>query len=120
MASKAELTVEAEFRKAKLKFETQYRFALDVVGHGPGLRERLKKVGLHDWKLDFAFPKTKTFVEIQGHGFGHSGRGAVRDYQKHNALMLLGWRGLYYPAFTANDRPDIIIEDLEKLWSLPG
>lgn len=116
--SDAELAVEAEFVRRSLVFEAQYRFAVAIVGPGPKLRERLKKAGLRDWRLDFAFPREKVFVEIQGHGFGHSGRGAIRDWQKHNALMLLGWRGLYYPAFTAKDRPDIIVEDLEKLWSL--
>lgn len=110
----AEEVLALELEKRNILFEPQYRFAAALV-EKKNLRANLKAAGLHDWRLDFAFIEQKVFIEIQGHGFGHSGKGAIRDWQKHNALVLRGWRGLYYPAFTAQDRPDIIIEDLEKL-----
>jgi hypothetical protein len=110
----AEESLASALNERNILFTPQHRVFAEMVGSGPGLRDRLAKSGYKDWRLDFSFPD-KIFIEVQGHGYGHSGKGAIRDWQKHNALVLLGWRGLYFPAFTVQDRPDFVIEILEKL-----
>lgn len=51
------------------------------------------------WRMDFAWPRERIAVEIQG-GIWTSGRhvtgiGAERDMEKHNAAVLAGWTLLY-------------------------
>lgn len=113
--SDAEKIFETFLLERKIRFRSQHHVFAEIVGDGKGVRERLKKAGYQNWVVDFTFKK-KTYLEIQGHGWGHSGKGAIRDWQKHNALSILGWRGLYFPAFTVEDRPDIVLETLEELW----
>jgi very-short-patch-repair endonuclease len=49
------------------------------------------------WELDFAFPQEKLAIELQGYGTGHlSYAGMKRDTEKHNDLILSGWRILYF------------------------
>ena len=52
------------------------------------------------WRLDFAWPSARLGIEIEG-GIWRKGGGAhshpsniMRDIEKHNALMLAGWRFL--------------------------
>lgn len=54
------------------------------------------------WSMDFAFPKLKISVEIEG-GIWMKGGGAhsrpmniQRDVEKQNAAVLLGWRPLRF------------------------
>lgn len=51
------------------------------------------------WRFDFAWPRQKVFIEVQGGIWiagGHS-RGAAmkKDWEKWNAATVLGWRGLW-------------------------
>jgi very-short-patch-repair endonuclease len=50
-----------------------------------------------NWLFDFAWPKEKIAVEVEGgtkHGFSrHSrGNGFEKDCRKYNAAAMLGWR----------------------------
>jgi len=52
------------------------------------------------WRLDFAWPKYSVAVEINGsiwakHG-GHNRSGHLRDMEKINAAIELGWTVLQY------------------------
>lgn len=52
------------------------------------------------WRWDFAFPDARLLVEVQGGLWlpksAHTwGAGLRRDYEKHNAAALAGWRTLY-------------------------
>jgi very-short-patch-repair endonuclease len=57
---------------------------------------------VREWRFDFAFPRARLAVEIDGRGRGgHEGRhhsftGAAADYEKHNAAAVLGWRVLRF------------------------
>ena len=69
------------------------------------------------WRFDFAFPKQKIAVEIEGVTGGMGGRhqrrsGLEGDAYKYNAAVLLGWRVLRYtPAMvTAGAAIDDVLE----------
>lgn len=74
----------------------QYKFARDIVGHGPGIRKRLKDANLRDWRFDFAWPDRKIAVEVDGgvwtRGRHVRGAGFISDMEKLNAATLHGWR----------------------------
>ena len=71
------------------------------------------------WRFDFAFPKQKIAVEIEGVTGGMGGRhqrrsGLEGDAYKYNAAVLLGWRVLRYtPAMVT--RGDAINDVLEMM-----
>jgi len=81
----------------------EYRFALAAIGNPKeGIRAKLKKAGLKDWRFDFAFKREKLAVEIEG-GVFTGGRhtrptGFIDDTHKYNAAVLLGWRVLRFAA----------------------
>lgn len=75
--------------------EQEYKFARDIVGHGPGIRKRLRAAGLRDWRLDFAWAGQKVAVEIEGgtwvHGSHTRGGRYALDCFKYNQAALDGW-----------------------------
>ena len=75
--------------------EREYRFAMHHIGRGKGIRERLVKAGLKDWRFDFAWPSAFLAVEIEGGGWvrGRHNRpvGFRDDMRKYHAAMGLGW-----------------------------
>ncbi len=94
----------------------EYRFAKDIVGEGPKFRQRLKLAGLQDWRLDYSIPELKIYLEVQGAGWGHQGtQGFLRDMRKHNALILHGWLGLYFPSGTVESSANFVAEQLQNL-----
>lgn len=49
------------------------------------------------WRFDFAFPKHKVAVEVQGYGPGHTSLpGMTNDYAKHNEALIHGWIIIYF------------------------
>lgn len=75
----------------------EYRFAAEAVGGpGRGLRERLKRAGLRDWRFDFAWPEQMVAVECEGGIYTRQAHGSIsgilRDIEKYNAATSLGWR----------------------------
>lgn len=114
------MTDYSEFHKLLLEtgipVEAEYRFVAELLGKGPGLRKRLSDAGLRDWRFDFALPAHKIYLEIQGSGWGHQRNpGFLRDMQKHNAAVKLGWRGLYFPAGTVRKNPKFVVEEFLSL-----
>lgn len=87
----------------------------ELFGTSTGIQKWLKSRNLSNYRLDISFPDDKIYVEVQGHGFGHSGKNATRDMHKHNQLVLAGWRGLYYLATEVNSHPEIICEEINQL-----
>jgi len=73
----------------------EYNFARDIVGHGPGIRKRLREAGLQDWRFDFAWPDKLIAVELEGgvwaRGRHVRGRGYESDCEKYNLAQSLGW-----------------------------
>ena len=52
------------------------------------------------WRMDFAWPDHRLYLEIQGGTFrkgggAHTGAGAIRDMEKFSAASVLGWRPLF-------------------------
>jgi len=74
----------------------EYRFAAELVGGtGKGVRERLERAGLSDWRLDFAWPVEMIALEVEG-GVWSRGRhvrpaGFLEDIRKYNSLAIEGW-----------------------------
>lgn len=76
--------------------QTEYKFARDIVGNQKGVRERLKKIGLKDWRFDYAYPEKKIAIEYEGGVYiqgGHTRGGKYTDdCQKYNKAQFLGWK----------------------------
>jgi very-short-patch-repair endonuclease len=79
----------------------EHRFAAEIAGGtGKGLRERIRSVGLKDWRFDLAIPEHKIAVEFDGGGFiagrHNRGMGVIGDMHKMNTAVIHGWRVLRY------------------------
>lgn len=81
-------------------FVQEYKFARDIVGHGAGIRDRLKRAGLKDWRFDFADTENMIAVEIEGGifvGGRHvNGAGFRADAIKYNEAQIAGWKLLRF------------------------
>ena len=94
----------------------EYRFCAAIVGDGPGIRSRLKKAGLQDWRFDFAWPDSKLAVEIDG-GQWMAGGGRHNtdgDRLKLNTAATLGWRVLRFSVKTMGDDPVGCLKKVEE------
>lgn len=73
----------------------EYRFAKEYVGEGKGIRERLRKAGLQDWRFDFAFPDKLIALEVEGGIYSNGrhvrGKGFDDDVKKYGEAQYLGW-----------------------------
>lgn len=78
----------------------EHRFAAEIVGHGKGLRERLKDAGLKDWRFDVCIPSKKIAIEFEGAVFTNGrhtrGLGYISDIDKYNAATVNGWKVLRF------------------------
>ena len=75
--------------------KTEYQFAAEHVGAGPGIQKRLKAQGLRNWRFDFAWPQLMFAVEVEGITVG-GGRhqrigGFKEDIEKYHHAMDMGW-----------------------------
>ena len=70
--------------------------------------------GVRRWRLDFANLEYKLAVEIQGSGWGHGGTSnSLASYiEKHQALVLLGWKYFPIAAGAVTKDVDIAVEPL--------
>ena len=59
------------------------------------------------WRFDFAWPREKIAVEIEGGVYSQGrhtrGRGFTEDCIKYNAAAALGWRVFRYPSALVED-----------------
>lgn len=89
-----------QIRAAKLPVpEREWRFARALCGgDGPGVRLRLLRAGLQDWRMDFAWPAQLVALEMDGGlytGGRHvQGSGAEEDARKLSTAVAAGWRVL--------------------------
>jgi len=101
------------FKREYKPFELEY---ISEFGSTKGIREWMKKRNISNFVLDFAFTDVKLYVEIQGFGFGHRGKGAIRDYKKQNQLVKAGWVGLVYPASEVKQNSEYIVWEVADMW----
>jgi very-short-patch-repair endonuclease len=104
------------------KPEQEYRFVRDHVGHGPGLRKRLERAGLKDWRFDFAWPEpVKVAIELEGGTFTKGrhirARGYSSDCEKYNAAQQLGWVVLRYTTDMINEHPAQMFMQIRKVYT---
>lgn len=78
--------------------DREYRWGQAVAGTGPGIRSRLRALGLRDWRWDFAWPRPNgggVAVEVHGgtwqQGRHTRGAGFADDREKINSGTLRGW-----------------------------
>lgn len=97
--------------------EQQFEFLLKVYkieGFERELRFSTKRL----FRFDFAWPKQKVAVEMEGGIWGHGGhstsKGILRDIEKHNLSLLEGWRVLRYTRDHLKN-PDRVIGELQQL-----
>jgi len=78
----------------------EVRFAAERVGSAPGMRKRLKKYGLKDWRFDFLFRDQKLAIEVNGGNYSrgrHTNATALTsEYQKINKAQQLGFTVLIF------------------------
>jgi hypothetical protein len=89
-------------------YETEYRFAaMEVGGTGKGVRARLVKAGLKDWRFDFAWPEYLIAIEIEGgqwsNGRHQRGKGFEDDCEKYNAAAFYRWSVFRFTTNMVND-----------------
>lgn len=79
----------------------------------------LKKRRQVSWRLDFAWPAEKVFVEIEGgmfKGHGHQrGRKYTDNCRKYNVAVMRGWRLLRYTTIDMDERPLQVVVEVAEL-----
>ena len=77
--------------------EQEYRFAAHQVGMGRGIRDRLLRAGLRDWRFDLCWPDLMLAVEVEGivwsgkGGRHQRGEGFEMDLDKYHHAQQFGW-----------------------------
>lgn len=104
--------------------EREARFgAMLAGGEGKGVRERLRRLGLKDWRFDFLWRSSRVAVEIEGgtwSGGRHvTGAGYADDCRKYNAAALAGFMVLRFTAEMlkggVNSEAAIVLDDARGL-----
>ncbi|MEZ5216639.1 MAG: hypothetical protein R2715_08615 [Ilumatobacteraceae bacterium] len=86
-----------------------------IVAHGfppPVSQFRITTAGGR-YRLDFAYPEVRTFLEGDGFGFHRFAGDLDRDSQRQNDLVVEGWRPL---RFTWRMSDDQIVHTLDGLY----
>lgn len=98
--------------------KSRLEWAVEMRLKAAGLPVPEKQFKFHPtrkWTADFAYPKYKILIEIEG-GVWISGRhtrgaGFINDCEKYSQAAILGWRVLRYPEKNFY----MLVDDLRKL-----
>jgi hypothetical protein len=97
---------------------TEHRFGAELAGGaGKGLRERLKAIGVKDWRFDVYLPEYRIAVELEGsvwqNGRHTRGAGFIGDISKYNCATVNGIKLLRYTH--TNHAYSDVIADLRRI-----
>jgi very-short-patch-repair endonuclease len=72
------------------------------------------------WRIDFAWPEPRAGVEIDGGQWAYQGgrHNTDSDREKHNTLVLNGWRVLRFSGTYLEDQPDECIATVKRLLNI--
>ena len=88
-------------------------------GRWPGLRglTRQVRVPLLGYRLDFGIAVRRLGVEVDGLAF-HGGQEAwAKDHLRQRRIEAAGWRVVRFTAREAAQRPEAVLDEIERLWS---
>lgn len=103
--------------RTKPKSEDLLYEALKAEGFDPE-REHFFMPDQCDFRFDFAWPEIKLAIEVDGAGYGHQRiAGRIRDMEKINAAIELGWKVLVYPTsrVDSRNRRELIVEQIKRV-----
>lgn len=109
--------------------ESDYAFAAAHVGHGKGVRQRLKQARMKNWRADFAWPDQRILVEIEGgqwkiirrkdgttaYGGRHNTPEGYRgDCLKYNAAATIGYVVFRYTGEMLEEDTPFVLEQVAQ------
>jgi len=95
--------------------ETRLWKPLTRLGVPHPIRQHEVEWGNNRYRIDFAFPHAMVAVEAQGYRWHSSRASLVRDAEKNNALVALGWRVVYLTWEDVDTRRQATIGHLRDL-----
>jgi len=79
---------------------------MDLVGaHRLPRRVRQHPLAGTRYRLDYAWPRNRLAVEVDGYGPGSSRQAFQQDRERQNALVLAGWAMLRFTRADVRRRP---------------
>lgn len=97
----------------KSKLEAKF----DILLKSTGIPKAEREYRFHpsrQWRFDYAWPEYMLAVEIEGgvwvKGRHNRGLGFIKDCEKYNAAVMLGWRVLRFPGGKLNEGIDMLEE----------
>jgi len=86
----------------------ELRFKSLAVSHGLKIdQEEYRFHPSRKWRFDFAWPKYKIAVEVEGGNYSQGrhtrGKGFTNDCEKYNSALQLGWKVLRFTGEMLNE-----------------
>ena len=79
-----------------------------------GIRGWVQHYRLAGWELDFAFPKSRVAVEVDGWAWHQDAQAFRRDRQRQNLIVLAGWTVLRFSWHDLTQRPSAVIGEIRS------
>jgi len=106
-------------RKASTLERDFYSVWRSMFRSQPKPRREFRFHQTRQWRIDFAWPAYRVAVEVDGGIFlkrGHvGGVQFAADAEKHNAMVMMGWRLLRYTTVDMRKRPVQVAEEVVAL-----
>lgn len=109
-------------KRPPLKHDLRDAFLLIWERLGPDIPPHPKEYRFHPkrrWRFDVAWPEHKVAVELEGgvwtRGRHTRGKGYMKDLEKYNAAVSMGWRLLRFAANDLEFSPVQVVEQVKEL-----